>query len=420
MVAERYSIKDPSLAGSGWRKIEWAERRMNVLRKIRKKFEVEKPLKGITIGAALHVEAKTAVLALTLAKGGAKIYLAACNPLSTQDDVAAALVDAGINVFAKKGLTVEEYYKNIEEVASANPDIVVDDGGDLTAYLHMNKPEIAERVLGGTEETTTGVLRLRAMERDGVLKYPVIAVNNARTKFLFDNRYGTGQSTIDGLLRATNILLAGKTVVVAGYGWCGRGIAMRLRGMGADVIVTEVDPVRALEARMDGFRVMRMIDAVKEADIVITATGNINVVRKEHFEVMKDGCILANAGHFDVEINKRDLEKLSVSRREVRDYVEEYTLKDGRRIYLLAEGRLVNLAIGDGHPIEVMDMSFSLQALSVQYLKENHSKLEPKVYDVPREIDEFVALSKLETMGIRIDSLTDEQKAYLSSWTHGT
>ena len=411
-------VKDPSLAGRGRLQIEWAEMHMPVVaRFIRQSFSSEKPLRGVRIGAVLHVTKETAALVRTLAAGGATVRLAASNPLSTQDDVAAALAEEdGIEVCAWRGMNEEEYFSCIRWVARWEPNVVIDDGGDLHALLHEELPEIAERVWGGTEETTTGVIRLRAMEKQGVLRYPAIAVNDAYTKMMFDNRYGTGQSTIDGILRATNILFAGKTVVVAGYGWVGRGIAMRARGMGAKVIVTEVNPIRALEAAMDGYEVMPMIEAAKRGDIFITATGDKKVIRREHMEVMKDGAILANAGHFNVEIWVPDLEALAVRKREIRPYVTEYTLRDGRRLYLLAEGRLVNLVAAEGHPSEVMDMSFSNQALAARYIVENRGKLQPRVYRVPAEIDEQVARLKLKAMGIEIDELTEEQRKYLHSW----
>uniref|UniRef100_A0A7J2THT2 Adenosylhomocysteinase n=1 Tax=Archaeoglobus fulgidus TaxID=2234 RepID=A0A7J2THT2_ARCFL len=399
----------------GFRKIEWAERNMKVLAKIREEMEKEKPLEGLKIGMALHVEAKTAVLVKTLISAGAEVAITACNPMSTQDDVAEALKSLGIKCFARRGMSVREYYEAIQKVAEFGPDIVIDDGADLIFELHRRK----QKVKGASEETTTGVLRLRAMEREGVLMFPVIAVNDALTKFLFDNRYGTGQSTIDGLLRATNMLLAGKKVVVAGYGWCGRGIAMRCKGMGAKVIVTEVDEIRALEAIMDGFEVMTMDEACEIGDIFITATGNIDVIGERHMKRMKDGAILANAGHFNVEINVSALEKMAKSVREVRRYVKEYDI-GGKRLYLLAEGRLVNLVAGDGHPIEVMDMSFSNQALAVRYIAENWEKLENRVYRLPEELDRRVAKIKLETLGVKIDRLTEEQIRYLSDWRCGT
>jgi adenosylhomocysteinase len=399
----------------GFKKIDWAERHMKVLARIREEMERDRPLDGMKIGMALHVEAKTAVLVKTLIAAGAEVAITACNPMSTQDDVAEALRSLGVKCYAKRGMSVEEYYRAIRKVADFMPDIIIDDGADLIFELHKR----GQKVKGASEETTTGVIRLKAMERDGVLMFPVIAVNDALTKFLFDNRYGTGQSTVDGLLRATNMLLAGKRIVVAGYGWCGRGIAMRCRGMGAKVIVTEVDEVRALEAIMDGFEVMPMDEACEIGDIFITATGNINVIREEHMKKMKDGAILANAGHFNVEINVSALEKMAKSVREVRKYVKEYDI-NGKRLYLLAEGRLVNLVAGDGHPIEVMDMSFSNQALAVRYIAENWEKLENRVYRLPEELDRKVAKLKLETLGIRIDRLTEEQIRYLSDWRSGT
>lgn len=403
----------------GFAKIEWAERHMNVLAKIREEFREEKPLEGFTVGMALHVEAKTAVLVKTLVEGGAEVKITGCNPMSTQDDVAEALREMGISCYAKRGMCVEEYYDALRRVARAKPDIVIDDGADLIFLLHGEMKEYASNVKGASEETTTGVIRLRAMEREGVLLFPVIAVNDAYTKYLFDNRYGTGQSTIDGILRATNMLIAGKNVVVAGYGWCGRGIAMRARGMGASVIVTEVDEIRALEAVMDGFRVMTMDDAAAIGDIFITATGNRDVIRKEHIEKMKDGVILANAGHFNIEIDVSALESMSKSRRDVRKYVTEYDLGN-KRVYLLADGRLVNLVAADGHPIEVMDMSFSNQALAAKYIAENWEKLENRIYNMPDELDRKVAKMKLEAMGIKIDNLTEEQVRYLSDWRCGT
>ncbi len=409
-----YKIKDIKLAPKGRKQIEWAESRMPVLMNIRRRFQEERPLKGLKISACMHVTKETAVLMKTLALGGAEVALSASNPLSTQDEVAAALVEEGIKVYAWRGQTEKEYFECIDMALKINPDITMDDGGDLTVRAH--KTGYADSIVGGTEETTTGIIRLRAMEREGVLKYPIIAVNDADTKYLFDNRYGTGQSTIDGIMRATNVLLAGKTVVVAGYGWCGRGIAMRARGMGARVIVTEVNPLRALEAVMDGFAVMPMIKAAEIGDIFITATGNINVIRKEHMLKMKSGAILANSGHFNVEINLKDLEEISISKRKIRDNVEEYVLRNGRKLYLLAEGRLVNLAAAEGHPSEVMDMSFSNQALSVEYIVKHGGSLQPKVYKVPKEIDMQVAKLKLKTMGIEIDELTKEQEEYLKKW----
>jgi len=417
----KYHVKDVSLAEKGKLRIEWAEAQMPVLRKIREDFSREKPLKGIRVAACLHVTTETANLMITLKEGGAEVTLTASNPLSTQDDVAASLVKHyDIPVFAIKGEDEKTYYEHIESALEIEPVITMDDGADLVSTLHRKGGEALKRVIGGTEETTTGVIRLRAMAQDGVLAYPIIAVNDAYTKHLFDNRYGTGQSTIDGILRATNYLIAGSYFVVAGYGWCGRGVAMRARGAGAKVIVTEVDPLRALEANMDGFMVMKMEDAVKLGDIFVTVTGDKHVLRKEHFLAMKDGAIVANAGHFNVEIDIPSLEEIAVSKRRIREFVEEYKLDDGRRIYLLAEGRLINLSAAEGHPAAVMDMSFANQALSVVYLKENATKLERKVYRVPEEIDRNIALLKLRSLGIEIDELTEEQKKYLNSWEEGT
>ena len=410
----KFKIKDLNLAEEGRRQIEWAESKMPVLMKIRERFNKEKPLNGIKISACLHVTKETAVLMKTLLAGGAEITLSASNPLSTQDEVAAALVEEGVHVYAWRGQSEEEYFECIGLALKHKPHITMDDGADLTVTAH--KENYIENTIGGTEETTTGVIRIKAMEKEGALKYPIIAVNNALTKYLFDNRYGTGQSTIDGIMRATHVLLAGKNVVVAGYGWCGRGIAMRAKGMGANVIITEVDPLRALEAVMDGYRVMPMSKAAEIGDIFITATGNIDVIREEHFKKMKNGAILANSGHFNVEINIKDLEKLSVKKRKIRPHVEEYTLQNGRKLYLLAEGRLVNLAAAEGHPSEVMDMSFSNQALSIEYLVENKGKLEAKVYLVPKQIDMKVAKLKLESLGIEIDKLTPRQEEYLQKW----
>ena len=414
-----FKVKDLSLADRGDLLIEWASRHMPVLNQICKRFEVEKPLKGLRVGACLHVTKETAVLIKALVAGGAEVALCGSNPLSTQDEVAASLAKMGVNVYAWRGESVDEYYWCINRVIDHEPDITLDDGADLVSTLHSSRVEALKNVKGGTEETTTGVMRLKAMARRGMLKYPIIAVNDAYTKYLFDNRYGTGQSTIDGILRATNMLLAGKKFVVCGYGWCGRGIALRARGMGANVIVTEVNPIRALEAVMDGFQVMSMNEAAIVGDIFVTATGNINVIRKEHMLKMKDGVILANSGHFNVEVNIPSLEEISTSKRTIRPNLEEYTLKDGRRIYLLAEGRLVNLAAAEGHPSEVMDMSFSNQALCVEYLAKK-PRMEPNVYAVPREIDEAVAKLKLKSMNIEIDEMTEEQKKYIESWESGT
>lgn len=416
-----FRVRDLSLAGSGELKIAWAERNMPVLMLLRRKYSGLKPLSGVRIGAVLHVTKETAVLVLSFREAGAEVYLAASNPLSTQDDVAAALAMRGIHVYAWRGESSEEYYWCISRVAESKPDIVIDDGGDLHVLLHEKYRDIAGGIIGGTEETTTGVNRLKALEASKLLLYPVIAVNDSYTKYLFDNRYGTGQSTFDGVMRSTNILIAGKVVVVAGYGWVGRGIAMRARGLGARrVIVTEVNPVRALEAVYDGFEVMPMDKAAGIGDIFITATGNIAVIRREHFEKMKDGAILANAGHFNVEIWIPDLEELSVSKRQILPNVTEYSLRDGRKLYLLAEGRLVNLATAEGHPSEVMDMSFANQFLAVKYLLENRGKLSKTVMKLPWGLDELVAKLKLEAMGIEIDELTERQREYLSSWKYGT
>lgn len=416
----RAKIRDPGLYRRGMDQIEWAEKHMPVLMKIRRRFSSEKTLSGVRIGAVLHVTKETAVLLRTLIAGGAEVWAAGSNPLSTQDDVAAALASEGVNICAWRGQSSEDYWACIDFVAESNPSIILDDGADLHGRLHSKYRDIGSRILGGTEETTTGVIRLKAMERDRVLLYPVIAVNNAQTKYLFDNRYGTGQSTVDGLLRATNILIAGKTAVVAGYGWVGKGIAMRLRGMGARVVVVEVDPIKALEAYMDGYMVTSMSKAAEIGDIFITATGNKDVIRREHMLRMKDGAILANAGHFNVEISIRDLEDISIEKRVIRENLTEYKLRDGRRIYLLAEGRLVNLVAAEGHPSEVMDMSFANQALSVEYIYRNSEKLEKRVYNVPEDIDRLVAELKLEALGVEIERLTEEQIRYLSQWTEGT
>jgi len=403
----------------GQGKIAWAEKNMKVLEKIRERFESEKPLEGLKIGMALHVEAKTAVLVKTLIAGGAEVAITGCNPLTTQDDVAEVLKNAGVLCLAKRGMSREEYYRALHAVLEFEPDIIVDDGADLIFLIHEKRKVIADRILGACEETTTGVMRLRAMERENVLRFPVIAVNDAYTKYLFDNRYGTGQSTWDGILRATNSLVAGKNVVIAGYGWCGKGIAMRARGLGAKVIVTEVDEIKALEAVMDGFDVMTMDEASKIGDIFITATGNKNVITRGHFSLMKDGAILANAGHFNVEINVDELSKLAVEVKELRTNLKEFNLGN-KRLYLVAEGRLVNLVSGDGHPIEVMDMSFSNQALAIEYIAKNADKLEKKVYRMPEELDRMVAKLKLETLNVKIDKLTEEQIKYLSDWREGT
>ncbi|MFB3814667.1 MAG: adenosylhomocysteinase [Terriglobales bacterium] len=414
-------VKSFELAELGKKRIEWANQSMKVLQLIRKDFIKNQPLKGIRISACLHVTSETANLMITLRDGGAEVALCASNPLSTQDDVAACLVrDYGIPVFAIKGEDNETYYQHLTSALGHKPHFTMDDGADLVTLALTKRADVAEGIIGGTEETTTGVIRLRAMAKDGVLKYPIIAVNDADTKHLFDNRYGTGQSTVDGIVRATNVLLAGSKFVVAGYGWCGRGLAMRARGMGADVIVTEINPTRALEAVMDGFRVMSMEEAARIGDVFCTVTGNKNVIRKEHFEQMKDGAVVANSGHFNVEIDIPALEKLSSSKRTTRPYVEEFCLRDGRRINLLGEGRLINLASAEGHPAAVMDMSFANQALSIDYLVKNAGKLEKKVYPVPDDLDKRVAKLKLESMGIKIDRLTPEQEEYLASWSEGT
>jgi len=416
----RYDIKDPTLAEAGKQRIEWASREMPVIKLIRERFAEEKPLKGIRISACLHITTETANLALTLQEGGANLVLCASNPLSTQDDVAAALVEYGIPTNAIKGEDDETYYKHINTALNNNPQLTVDDGADLVTTLHTKRSPLIVNVIGGTEETTTGVVRLRSLEKAGGLKYPIIAVNDAQTKYLFDNRYGTGQSTIDGITRATNILWAGKKVVICGYGWCGRGIAMRAKGLGSHVIITEVEPLRALEATMDGYQVMPLMEAAKIGDIFVTTTGDKNVIDKAHLEVMKDGAILANSGHFNVEINIPALEDMAHSKRRIRSFVDEYVLKNERHLYLLGEGRLVNLAAAEGHPASVMDMSFANQALCLEYMVKNREKLELKVYPVPDEIDKQVARLKLQSMGINIDSLTPEQREYLTSWEEGT
>lgn len=416
----KHDVKDPSLASGGRQRIQWAAQEMPVLRLIRERFEREKPLEGAKVSGCLHITTETANLAHTLVTGGADLALCASNPLSTQDDVAAALAEDGISVFAIRGENEKTYYQHIRAALEHRPQVTMDDGADLVSTLHKEGQGVIEKILGGTEETTTGVIRLRAMAKEGVLRYPILAVNDALTKHLFDNRYGTGQSTVDGIMRATNILLAGKNFVVAGYGWCGRGIAMRARGMGAQVIVTEVDALRALEAVMDGFQVMSLSEAAKIGDLFVTATGDKNVIDRGHFEVMKDGAILANSGHFNVEINIPALREISVEVRSPREHVSQYFLPDGRCLALLAEGRLVNLAAAEGHPASVMDMSFANQALGVEYLLKNAGCLENKVYPVPREIDMEIARLKLASMGIEIDALTPEQERYLRSWEEGT
>jgi len=416
-----YDIKDISLADKGRLRIEWANQNMPVLNIIKERFEKEKPLKGVKIAACLHVTTETANLMITLKAGGADAVICASNPLSTQDDVAASLVkDHEIPVFAIKGEDNDTYYKHLNSAVDSKPVITMDDGADVVSILHKERKADLERIIGGTEETTTGVIRLASMAKEGVLKYPIIAVNDAQTKHFFDNRYGTGQSTIDGIVRATNRLLAGSVFVVCGYGWCGRGLAMRARGMGANVIVTEVDPLKALEAVMDGYRVMPIADAAPLGDFFCTITGDINVIRSEHFKTMKNGAIISNSGHFDAELDIKGLEKLSVKRRMMRTFVEEFTLADGRNIYLLAQGRLVNLGAAEGHPASVMDMSFANQALSAEYIMQNASSLSKSVHVIPADIDQNIAALKLKSMGIEIDVLTDEQEEYLNSWQLGT
>ena len=417
---KNYDIKDLTLAEAGRRKVVWASREMPVMKLIQERFAAEKPLSGIRIAGCLHITTETANLALALQAGGADLVLCASNPLSTQDDAAAALVDYGIPTNAIKGEYAVTYYEHINTALDQKPHITIDDGADLVTTLHTKREDLIENIIGGTEETTTGVIRLRSLEKSGGLRYPIIAVNDAQTKYLFDNRYGTGQSTIDGITRATNILWAGKKVVVCGYGWCGHGIAMRAQGLGSQVIITEVEPVRALEAVMDGYQVMPLSEAARVGDIFITISGDKNVIDTPHLQAMKDGAILANSGHFNVEINIPALENLSSGRREVRPFVEEYSLCDGRRIFLLGEGRLINLAAAEGHPASVMDMSFANQALCMEYLVKNRGKLKTEVYPVPVEIDRQVARLKLDAMGISIDTLTPEQEKYLNSWREGT
>ncbi|MDD2679830.1 MAG: adenosylhomocysteinase [Candidatus Omnitrophica bacterium] len=417
----KYDIKNIKLAKKGALRIEWAANNMPVLDLIRQRFAKEKPLKGLKIAACLHVTTETGVLAGVLKAGGAEVFICASNPLSTQDDVAASLVkNAKISVFAIKGEDTKTYYRHIKSALAASPEMTMDDGADLVSTIHSGALSAHSNIIGGTEETTTGVIRLRALALEGKLRYPIIAVNDAMTKHLFDNRYGTGQSTIDGIIRATNKLLAGANFVVCGYGWCGKGAAMRANGLGAKVIVVEVDPLRALEATMDGFRVMPIKEAAKIGDVFVTVTGDINVIRKEHFAAMKDGAIVCNSGHFNVELDIPGLAKLSVKRKFIRDFVEEYILKDGRRIYLLGEGRLINLAAAEGHPASVMDMSFANQAFSAEYLAKNYKKLKKQVYKVPENIDQNIAALKLKSLGIKIDTLTAEQKKYLASWEMGT
>jgi adenosylhomocysteinase len=413
---EKSIVRDMSLAPSGHLKIDWVKEHMPVLNRIREQFEKEQPFKGLKVAISLHLEAKTAYLAKVVKAGGADVTITGSNPLSTQDDVAAALVEDGITVFAKYNPEPAEYKEHMIKTLEIKPDLIIDDGGDLVTILHSERPDLLAQVRGGCEETTTGVIRNRALEKSGELKFPMIAVNDAYCKYLFDNRYGTGQSVWDGINRTTNLVVAGKTVVVVGYGWCGRGVALRAKGLGAKVIVTEIDGIKAIEAYMDGFEVMPMAEAAKHGDYFVTVTGNRDVIRGEHMEVMKDGAILSNAGHFDIEINKQELEALAASKRVVRKDIEEYALKDGRKIYLLAEGRLVNLAAGDGHPAEIMDMTFALQAISLAYVNEKYEEIGARVLNVPYELDERVARLKLEALGLGIDILTEEQKAYLESW----
>lgn len=413
-------VKDMSLAKEGIRKIEWVQRHMPVIEHIKKEYEETQPFKGITIGSCLHLEPKTINLGLTLQAGGAEVAMTGCNPLSTHDDAVAGAADLGLNIYGWRDQDDEEYYQTINMVLDHKPDIIIDDGADMIMVLHNERTDVLKHIKGACEETTTGVHRLEAMHKDGALKFPVVAVNDAYTKYLFDNRYGTGQSSFDAIMGTTNMLIAGKSVVVCGYGWCGRGIALRAQGLGANVIVTEIDPIRALEARMDGYRVMKIRDAVKEADLIITVTGNINIIHGDDFKYMKDGCMLCNSGHFNVEINRQDLEAQSTDVREVRESIEMFTMKDGRKIYLLADGRLVNLsaARGQGHPAEIMDMSFAVQALSAKYILNND--LEVGVTKAPDDIDYEVANLKLNAMDIEIDTLSERQKEYMCSWKEGT
>jgi adenosylhomocysteinase len=415
-ISVKSIIKDLSLAPSGHNKLEWVKQNMPVLNMLKEEFEKDKPLAGKTIACCLHLEAKTGYLLQTLKAAGANVIGCASNPLSTQDDVVAALVDSGITMFAIHGEDSEQYQKFLEMTLDLNPDAIIDDGADLLTELHKNRINQAKQIIGGCEETTTGIARLKAMDQDNALPFPLMAVNDAYMKYLFDNRYGTGQSVWDGINRTTNLVVASKTVVVAGYGWCGKGVSMRAQGMGARIIITEIDPIKANEAIMDGYEVMPMQEAAKIGDIFVTVTGNVNVIRKEHFMVMKDNAIMANAGHFDVEISKKDLSELAISCRGIRNNIEEYVMPDNRKLYLLAEGRLVNLAAGDGHPAEVMDLSFSLQALSLLYVIQNRDKLENHLYKVPEEIDNKVAYLKLKANNIKIDELTAEQQDYLSNW----
>lgn len=416
MSIQKSVITDLKLAPEGHLKIDWVEAHMPVLNRVRKQFEEELPFKGLKVAISLHLEAKTAYLAKVIQAGGAEVTITGSNPLSTQDDVCAALVEDGVTVFAKYNPEPEEYKELMIRTLETAPDLLIDDGGDLVTILHAERPDLLKNIRGGAEETTTGILRLKSLEKEGALKFPMVAVNDAFCKYLFDNRYGTGQSVWDGINRTTNLVVAGKTVVVIGYGWCGKGVAMRAKGLGANVIVTEVDAIKAVEAYMDGFRVMPMLEAAKHGDFFVTVTGNRDVISGEHYDVMKDGAILSNAGHFDVEVNKPDLASRAQSVRTVRRNIEEYQLKDGRKIYLLAEGRLVNLAAGDGHPAEIMDMTFALQALSLKYVNDQYQSIGSHVVNVPYELDEQVARYKLESLGLGIDQLSEEQKAYLDSW----
>jgi len=417
----KYDVKDIKLAQKGKLRIEWANEYMKVLELVRKHFRKERPLKGLKVACCLHVTTETANLAITLKEGGADVYVCASNPLSTQDDVAASMVkDFGIPTFAIKGENNEVYYSHINAILDPRPNVTMDDGADLVSVIHKKRKNLVKDILGGTEETTTGVIRLRSMEKKKLLLYPIIAVNDADTKHLFDNRYGTGQSTVDGIVRATNVLLSGAHFVVCGYGWCGRGVAMRARGMGANVTVTEIDPLKALEAVMDGYNVMTLKEACSKGDVFVTLTGNVNVIRKEHFEMMKDGAIVANSGHFNVELDIPSLARMAKKKRNVREFVDEYTLGDGRRINLLGEGRLINLAAAEGHPASVMDMSFANQALACEYVAKNYKKLQNKVYKVPEFIDKNISRLKLKSLGVDIDILTKEQKKYLDSWEMGT
>jgi len=417
----KYDVKDIGLAGRGALRIEWASNNMPVLNLIKQRFLKEKPLRGLKVAACLHVTTETGVLAEVLKAGGAEVFICASNPLSTQDDVAASLVkNLKVSVFSIKGEDTKTYYSHIKSALEVKPDITMDDGADLVSTIHQRPAHLHSNIIGGTEETTTGVIRLKALASENKLRYPIIAVNDALTKHLFDNRYGTGQSTLDGIIRATNKLIAGSNFVVAGYGWCGKGVAMRAKGMGAKVIVIEIDPLRALEAVMDGFEVMPIMQAARIGDVFVTVTGDINVIRREHFKVMKDGAIVSNSGHFNVELDIDGLKLLSKAKKVIRDFVEEYTLKDGRRIYLLGEGRLINLAAAEGHPASVMDMSFANQALSAEYMAKNYKRLKKQVYSVPDNIDKNIAFLKLKSLGVKIDVLTSQQKKYLASWEMGT